>query len=93
METGWLLAPTAPTNPRRRTMRYQFEEVALQRSKVCKCAKCGKRLNRSKRFYQTVSPFNKNANGYQKTRSEINAELRVEADQWEQQPEYCATCK
>ena len=48
----------------------------------CRCAKCGKPCRRKKKFYQTLSPFNKNAQGLRKTASEIREELTAEYRKW-----------
>ena len=43
----------------------------------------GKKRRRQKTFYQTVNPFNKNADGSVKTRAEVYAAVRAEARAWE----------
>ena len=74
-------------------MRITFEEVCLTGFKVVKCeAGCGRRLQRRHKFWQTLSPFNKNAQGQPKTREEIADELRVEKTRWMVIPETCAHC-
>lgn len=53
------------------------------------CAEgCGKKLIRTRTFEQTINPWNKNAAGEVKSRSEILEELKEEAADW--QPK--ATC-
>jgi hypothetical protein len=54
---------------------YKFEPVQLRVSKSGKCV-CGKRVTRSETLEQTINPFNKNAKGEVKTRSEIWEELK-----------------
>lgn len=67
----------------------RFREVKLTRKVRVACAGgCGKKLARQQTFWQTLNPFNTNAEGQPKTSSEIYAELDAEADAW--QP--VATC-
>jgi hypothetical protein len=42
----------------------------------------GKKRQKTKKFYQTISPFNKNLNGEIKTIDEIYLELYAERDAW-----------
>lgn len=70
-----------------------FNEVAIQGQKSVKCAGgCGRRLKRSRKFYQTLSPFNKNRARELKTRDEIYTELKAERDTWLAEPETCSHC-
>lgn len=62
-----------------------YEEVKVSASKSGKCH-CGKKLTRKTTFMQTISPFNKNADGTLKDRNAILAELHEEAQQWKQEP-------
>jgi hypothetical protein len=43
--------------------RIRFDEVSLTGRKSGKCHACGKPASRQTRFWQTISPFNKNADG------------------------------
>lgn len=43
----------------------------------------GVRKKRQKTFMQTINPFNINADGKVKTRQEIMAELKQEAEAWQ----------
>lgn len=71
-----------------------FSEVAIHGQKSVKCTKgCGRRLKRSKKFWQTLSPFNKNAAGEVKTRDEIYEQLRDERRVWLNEAETCSHCK
>lgn len=72
--------------------RIVFEEVAINCEKSGRCG-CDKRRTRRKRFWQTINPFNRNARGFPKTREEIYAELREEADAWRGEPITCAACE
>lgn len=70
-----------------------FQEVDLRGQKSVKCAGGRKRtLRRSRKFWQTLSPFNKNAAGEMKSRNEIQNELIVQRDQWLTAPEKCTHC-
>jgi hypothetical protein len=70
-----------------------FSKVDISVSKNGECAKCGKKCKRSKAFYQTLNPFNKNADGSVKTRSEILSELHAEARKWSLEPVYHSKCE
>jgi len=71
-----------------------FNEVTIQGMKSVKCAGgCGRTLKRSRTFWQTLSPFNKNAAGELKTRDEIYDELRAERGAWMNEPETCKHCR
>lgn len=60
---------------------YRFQEVSLRGTRHWKDA-AGKRHQETRRFFQTVNPFNKNADGTEKTRPQILDELRAERDAW-----------
>jgi hypothetical protein len=63
---------------------YTFQEVTRREQRRIKCeGGCGKTLTRTQTFMQTLNPFNKNADGELKSRQEINAELKVEAEAWQ----------
>jgi hypothetical protein len=70
-----------------------FQEVALHGQKSVKCAGgCKRTLKRQRKFWQTLSPFNKNALGEVKTRSEIQDQLITERNLWLMEPETCFHC-
>ena len=73
--------------------RIYVQEIKLYAEKNCKCSICGKRLKRRRKFYQTINPFNKRADGEVKTYSDIYPELREDAQKWERKPETCGKCK
>lgn len=73
-------------------MTLTFEEIKVRGSKTVKCDGCGKPLKRSRTFSQTVSPFNKNADGSIKSRSEIYTELCADRVKWRKAPETCKAC-
>lgn len=62
-----------------------FESVKFRATKTGKCI-CGKKINRSKTFEQTINPWNKNKDGLPKNRFEILEELRIEAKKWQDKP-------
>ena len=62
-------------------MRFTFEEVSLKATYRW-ADEDGKRRQKTKRFMQTLNPFNKNADGTLKTRSQIMAELSAQRDSW-----------
>lgn len=72
--------------------RITFGQITIYGEKSGKCA-CGKRRKRHRRFYQTINPFNKNAQGAPKSADEIRAELRATRDAWMQEPIACEACK
>ncbi len=77
-------------------MRHVFDKVSLKGRKTVKCGGvgggCGRRLTRSREFWQTVNPMNRDGSGLPKTRETIRAEIQAERDAWAKQEEYCGTC-
>lgn len=61
---------------------YKFEEVTHHVTKRVPCRVCRKPLGRATILSQTINPFNKDAAGQPKTREQIRAELRAEAETW-----------
>lgn len=61
-------------------MRITFEEISCKATKVW--IENGRRRQRTKKFWQTLSPFNRNADGTLKTDVQIRAELVAERDAW-----------
>lgn len=73
------------------TYRFTGPRVTTQRKGVC--PDCGKRVTKAKTVQKTVNPFNKNpATGAPKTRDEVLADCRAEADAWEPRDWRCSTC-
>jgi hypothetical protein len=70
----------------------RFEKVDHQVTKRLPCPDCGKKVRRQTTLWQTISPFNRNAEGQPKTELEIVAELRERAQEWQQQAERCTPC-
>lgn len=53
---------------------------------------CGKTRERTKLFYQTLNPFNRNVAGNVKTAGEIRTELIDEIAAWRKEPITCRQC-
>lgn len=62
-------------------MRINFEEVSLKATKRW-IDEAGKKRQKTKKFYQTISPFNKNKDGTVKTRDQILEEVTKERNMW-----------
>lgn len=71
---------------------YRFKEVTHPVTKRVDCRVCGKKVTRSTTLSQTVSPFNKDADGQPKTAEQIRAELRAEAETWQPRNDIHAAC-
>jgi hypothetical protein len=65
---------------------YRFEEVTVIARKWWKDTD-GKRRQRTRRFSQTLNPFNQDADGSPKTRDQIMAELVAERKAWLEDPD------
>lgn len=61
-------------------MRIEFEEISLSATRYWK--ENGKRRQETKKFSQTINPFNKNPDGSVKTRFQIQQELVNERADW-----------
>lgn len=61
-------------------MKVTFNEVAIKATKRWK--EDGKARTQTRKFYQTLNPFNKNADGTVKTREQILIEITAERDDW-----------
>ena len=61
---------------------YNFQPVRHYASKRGTCPSCGKTTVRKTVFEQTISPFNRNEDGTQRTPDEVRAAVNAEADQW-----------
>lgn len=73
---------------------YTFQKIGWKAFKKGKCAACGKHgVERTKEFYQTLNPWNRNADGELKSRDEIRAELRAEDAAWMAEPVKHARCE
>jgi hypothetical protein len=69
-----------------RTERITFQVVKLPASKSGKCPVCGKRVTRRMTFEATLNPWNVNASGAPKSRSEIYQDLQARAKEWMAKP-------
>lgn len=76
-----------------RTHTTHFEKIGRTEKKVGKCPACGKRAQRSKEFYQTLSPFNKNPDGSVKSAGDIRKALEPEIQKWAEKPVYHVKCE
>lgn len=76
-----------------RTTRVTFEEVSITGTKSGICPRCGKKVSRHKKFYQTLNPFNLGPGGLPKSRSEIAVELTVEREKWWAEQVYHQKCE
>jgi hypothetical protein len=68
------------------TIRTTFEELRQLGIRKGVCEVCGKKGQRQRTFTMTENPWNKNPDGSVRTRREIYAALRKEADEWGRQP-------
>lgn len=73
------------------TTEIKFPEINHREVRGVVCGGCGKRLRRQRTFSQTVSQFNRNPDGTQRTRGEIRAELRRQAAEWAPEA-ICLSC-
>lgn len=67
-------------------MRTTFEEVAISATKRW-TDEAGKKRQKTRKFWQTLSPFNKCADGSLKTRDQIMVEIKAQRAAWLQQQE------
>lgn len=63
------------------TTRYTFDEVSVKRTKRY-TDEDGKKRQKTRKFSQTLNPFNKNKDGSIKTYDQIMKEITKEADAW-----------
>lgn len=66
-------------------MKYVFNEVFIRATKKW-TDESGKKHQQTKKFWQTINPFNKNPDGSIKTGEQILLELKAERDQWLSEP-------
>lgn len=59
-----------------------FREISRNAKKSGLCPRCGKRRTRTRRFYQTLNPYNRNLDGSPKTIEQIYEELKVAIADW-----------
>ena len=73
--------------------RMYFNECGFRRTKSGVCPICGKRATRTKHFYQTINPWNKNKDGSLKTHEQIIQEEKAKANRWTEEPTLHAKCE
>lgn len=62
-------------------MRTTFDEVAVSVTKRW-TDEAGKKRQKTRKFWQTISPFNKCPDGSLKTRDQIMVEIKAQRDAW-----------
>lgn len=72
---------------RRGHTKVVFPEVSIHVDKQGKCEHCGLSVQRTKKFWQTINPWN------QKTPDQIKSQLREEASKWKAEPIFHAKCE
>ena len=72
-----------------KTTTSTFNEVSIRAEKSGKCIICGKKRKRVRKFWQTLNPFNKKADGTVKSPSDIREELAVKVRKWKEEPIDC----
>lgn len=65
-----------------RAWRRKTSEVAVKATKRWTDPETGKKRQQTKKFWQTISPFNKNEDGSVKTREQILNEIKAKRDAW-----------
>lgn len=73
--------------------RHVYQEIARRRDVSVACTKCGKKLRRTIKAYQTLNPFNRNEDGSSKTAEQIWAELPAKLDHTEAKLRETAVCR
>ncbi len=68
-------------------MQVTFSKVSVKGTKRWKDPSTGKDRTQTREFFQTINPFNKNADGAVKSNEEILAEVQAERDEWLRQGE------
>ena len=68
-------------------MKITFDKISSHAKKTFICA-CGRRVTRSKTFYQTLNPFN-TIDGRPKTAIEIQREVSAQAIEWQTRVDKC----
>ena len=63
-----------------RLITTRFDEVSVTATKRWK--EDGKPRQKTKKFYQTINPFNKNTDGSAKTRQQIMVEIVAQRQAW-----------
>lgn len=63
-------------------MRTYYQEIAIRAVKRWTDPVTGKRRQQTRKFYQTLNPFNKDAKGNVKTAEQIRKEIKDKRDAW-----------
>ena len=63
-------------------MKYTFNEVSIRGVRKWKDPVTGKPRQETKKFYQTINPWNTTKDGNPKSREQIMAEIMAERDSW-----------
>jgi hypothetical protein len=71
----------------------RFLEIGITRKKSGPCAACGKLTSRSKRFFQTQSPFNVGPAGMAKSVEDIKLQNETQASAWMAEPVFHVKCQ
>ena len=69
------------------TVAYRFQEVYIRATKRFVDASTGKKRTRTRKFCQTLNPYNKLPDGRVKGADDIRKELKIERDAWMATPE------
>lgn len=64
------------------TYTMKFEEIRVKATRRWVDPVTGNKRQETKKFWQTISPFNKNPDGSRKTSDQILAEVKAERDAW-----------
>lgn len=70
-----------------------FKEVSITVKKSGECPVCHGTASRSKKFFQTISPFNRTADNQVKTEDQIYEELLAKSAAWKLEPTLHAKCE
>ena len=62
-------------------MRVNFEEVSIKATRRW-TDENGKKRQQTRKFFQTINPFNNGADGLPKSRDQIMSELQAEKTAW-----------
>lgn len=74
-------------------MRFEFDKVTVRAAKSGACVSCGKKTRRTKTFWGTVNPFNRDESGKIRDRDDVRKRLEAERDEWVSLPTVCASCE
>ncbi len=66
----------------RRTTKLTFQTVSVKGTRRWKDPDTGRTRQETKSFFQTINPFNRNAEGEPKSYEEIMVEVKAQRDAW-----------